>query len=101
MLEKFIKKMLQIYRHQNIMTSQGNNIDNQKGGLNMATKSILKTVYIKNDESAKRLASALENASKKRAKQVKYSRSVSTASAEDIRKMFNTEAESEPRIQSS
>lgn len=58
----------------------------------MATKSILKTVDIRTEKSARRLANALENASNKAAKQVKYSRSVSTASAEDVRKMFRSEA---------
>ena len=54
----------------------------------MATKSILKTVYIKDRLSAKRLASALENAHGKAAKDVTISRTVSVASREDIRKMF-------------
>ena len=54
----------------------------------MATKSILKTVIIKDNTSAKRLATALEQASKKTAKPVSQSRAYTYASDEDIRKMF-------------
>ena len=54
----------------------------------MATKSILKTVYIKDNETAKRLANALENASQKRSDPVNYKRSVSTATRKEIRDMF-------------
>lgn len=54
----------------------------------MATKSILKTVDIRTERSAKRLANALEHAKGKSAKPVELSRSVYTASAEDVRKLF-------------
>lgn len=54
----------------------------------MATKSILKTVYVKDNEAAKRLANALENASQKKSESVNYKRSVSTATRKEIREMF-------------
>ena len=54
----------------------------------MATKSILKTVYIKDNDAAKRLANALENAAQKSSEPVNYKRSVSTASRKEIREMF-------------
>lgn len=54
----------------------------------MATKSILKSVNIKNRKSALGLVNALENASGKHAKPVARSKSFSDASREDIRKMF-------------
>jgi len=54
----------------------------------MATKSILKTVDIRTERSAKRLANALEHAKGKSAKPVEHSRSVYTASVEDVRKLF-------------
>lgn len=54
----------------------------------MATKSILKTVDIRTERGAKRLANALEHAKGKSAKPVEHSRSVYTASAEDVRKLF-------------
>lgn len=57
----------------------------------MATKSILKTIYIKQKEPATRLVSALENASKKGAKAVEMSRSYSEASRTEIAKMFGTQ----------
>lgn len=56
----------------------------------MATKSILKTIHIKSPKSAKRLASALENASGKTAKETEFSRGASDASRDEIRKMFGS-----------
>lgn len=55
----------------------------------MATKSILKTVYIKDNNAARRLASALENAHGKKSKTVTYSRPVSEASRDSIKKIFS------------
>ena len=55
----------------------------------MATKSILKSIQIKDKKSAARLANALENASDKKAKDIKHNRSFSDASRDDIRKMFS------------
>lgn len=60
--------------------------------MDMATKSILKTVYIKDNEAAKRLANALENASQKSSRQVTFSRSVSPATKKEIHDMFDQEA---------
>lgn len=57
----------------------------------MATKSILKTVYIKNNDSARNLANAIDNSSNVVGKKVIFSRSVSEASREDLRKMFSSE----------
>lgn len=57
----------------------------------MATKSILKTVYIKDNETAKKLANALENACRKNEKTVHFKRSVSTATRKEIREMFKQE----------
>lgn len=57
----------------------------------MATKSILKTVYIRDNETARKLAGALENASQKTTKPVVFKRSVSQASQKDIRDMFRQE----------
>jgi len=54
----------------------------------MATKSMLKTVDIRTEKSARRLANALEHASGQSVKPVKYSRAVYTASAEDVRRIF-------------
>ena len=54
----------------------------------MATKSILKTVHIKNKKSAANLAYALENACARRGKEVSYSRLPSTATKEEIQDMF-------------
>jgi hypothetical protein len=55
----------------------------------MSTRSILKTVHIKDSKSARRLASALENASKKKCREVVYSRAVSTAARDEIKAMFH------------
>lgn len=54
----------------------------------MATKSVLKTVHIKDAKAARRLASALENAKGKQSQEVRMSRSVSTASREEVRSIF-------------
>lgn len=54
----------------------------------MATKSILKEVQIKDKASARKLVSALENAGNAKSKRVTVSRTVSTATKEDIRRMF-------------
>lgn len=55
----------------------------------MATKSALKTVYIKDAKSAGKLVRAMENAKGKNSCDVHMSRSVSTATKEDIRKIFH------------
>ena len=57
----------------------------------MATKSILKTVYIKDNEAAKRLINALENANQHTGKNVHFKRSFSNASREEIREIFKQE----------
>lgn len=54
----------------------------------MATKSILKTIHIKERNSANALVRALENAKGKTAKDVVMKRSYSEASRDDIHKMF-------------
>ncbi len=54
----------------------------------MATKSILKTVHIKNPQSAERLISALEDAAAKPEKEAEVSVAASDASREEIRRMF-------------
>ncbi len=59
----------------------------------MATKSILKTIHIKNRRSANALAQALENANKKKAKVVVMTRTYSNASREEIRKIFEGDDE--------
>lgn len=55
----------------------------------MATKSILKTVNITDKQSAKKFINALENAQSKVSKEVVYSRTVSEAKGEEIRKIFD------------
>jgi hypothetical protein len=55
----------------------------------MATKSILKTIVIKDRRSARKLVSALENAGGKKSEPVKQSRSYSYATADEIRAMFS------------
>ena len=57
----------------------------------MATKSILKTVYIKDNESARRLVSALENADRKGAEPVKFRRSYAMATEKEMQEMFSKE----------
>lgn len=64
----------------------------------MATKSILKIVHIKDSESAKRLANALEYAEQKHAQEVKMSRMVSEASRDEIRAIFGKK-QTDDRIQ--
>lgn len=61
---------------------------NVKGGVKMATKSILKNINIKSRKTSTSLVNALENASKKGTKKIEYSRGISAASSEDIRKIF-------------
>lgn len=56
--------------------------------MNMATKSILKNVTIKDKKSALFLVSALENAHGKRSQDVQHQRPYSDASRDEIRKMF-------------
>jgi len=58
--------------------------------INMATKSFLKDINIKNKNSALSLISALENAIGKSKKNVKYNVSVQNVKNEDeIKQMFN------------
>ena len=54
----------------------------------MATKSILKTIHIKEPGAAAALVGALEHAKGKSEKEVVFERSSSEASRADIRKMF-------------
>lgn len=54
----------------------------------MATKSVLKSINIKDRKAAFALVNALENAQGKKAKPVEHSRSFSDASREEIRAMF-------------
>lgn len=56
----------------------------------MATKSILKSVNIKNKGAALSLARAMENAHTRHGNPVNMSRPVSEASEDEIRKMFGT-----------
>ena len=58
------------------------------GDVNMATKSVLKAIHIKDRRAAAALVSALEHAKGKSEKDVKMSRSYSEASKEEIRSMF-------------
>ena len=57
----------------------------------MATKSILKTIHIKERRSALSLVRALENASNKPKKDVVFQRGYSTATKDEIKKMFGAE----------
>ena len=57
----------------------------------MATKSILKTIHIKDSRAARQLANALEYAAERPAKEVTMSKIVTEAGREDIRKMFGIE----------
>lgn len=54
----------------------------------MATKSILKNVYIKDRRTARRLVSALENASGKSSQIVALSRSTKDLDKDEIQKIF-------------
>lgn len=57
----------------------------------MATKSVLKTIHIKKHRNALALVNALENAKGKASEDVYFQRPYSTASREDIKKMFGAE----------
>ncbi len=57
----------------------------------MATKSILKSINIRDKSTAKAFVNALENASGKSAKPVTHARIFTDASKDEIRKMFRTE----------
>jgi prolyl-tRNA editing enzyme YbaK/EbsC (Cys-tRNA(Pro) deacylase) len=59
----------------------------------MATKSVLKTIYIKKAKPAHALVSALENASGKKAKDVVMSRPCATLGKDEVLKMFGREAD--------
>ncbi len=61
----------------------------------MATKSILKTILIKDRKSARALVNALEHASGKGEKQVIMRKGSSEASQSEIRKMFGVEESDE------
>lgn len=54
----------------------------------MATKSILKSIVIKDKKSSSSLINALESAEGKHAKEVSFSRAVRNADDEMIKKMF-------------
>ena len=56
--------------------------------MTVATKSVLKSVRIKDKTSAYRLVNTLEHAEGKRSKVVMHSRTFSDASRDEIRKMF-------------
>nr|DAW18051.1 MAG TPA: hypothetical protein [Caudoviricetes sp.] len=60
----------------------------REGVINVATKSILKTVHIKDNTSARRLANALSNAYDVQHQPVVFKCRVSDASDEEIRAMF-------------
>lgn len=55
----------------------------------MATKSILKNVYIRDRHLAKNLMSALDNAENKSAKVVSLNRGIEEVKGDNIRKLFN------------
>ncbi len=55
----------------------------------MATKSILKSIVIKDKKSSTALVNALESAKGKKANDVTFSRTVRTADDEMIKKMFD------------
>lgn len=54
----------------------------------MATKSFLKNVTMKSKNQSVKLLNALEQAHKKRSKEVEFTRSYVTATQDDVRKMF-------------
>lgn len=60
----------------------------QKGVLWMATKSVLKSIHIRDRRRAASLVRALENAKGKAAAHVVKSRTFSDADRSEIRKMF-------------
>ena len=57
----------------------------------MATKSILKTIHIKERGAAITLVRALENAKGKSEKKVEFKRTPSEASRSDIQKLFGVQ----------
>lgn len=57
----------------------------------MATKSILKSIHIRDKGAAERLVNALQHASGKGSKQITPTRTFSDASREEIHKMFGRE----------
>lgn len=57
----------------------------------MATKSILKNITIKEKTTSRSLINALENADKKKVKDIEFSRGVRTADKELIQKLFGAE----------
>lgn len=57
----------------------------------MATKSILKTIHVKERSVVNALVGALENAKGKQAKDVFLSRSCSDMSRQDIKKIFGSQ----------
>lgn len=59
-----------------------------KGVYIMATKSVLKSIHIRDKRAAERLVSALEHAAEKGSKQVLRTRMFSDANRDEIRKMF-------------
>lgn len=59
----------------------------------MATKSILKTIHIKEPGAAAALINALEHAKGKTEKEVVFERYPSEASRADIRKMFGVNSD--------
>lgn len=60
----------------------------QKGALEMATKSVLKSIHVKDRRQATNLVRALENAKGKAAAPVAKNRSFSDADRSEIRRMF-------------
>lgn len=56
--------------------------------ITVATKSVLKSIHIKDKKAAVRLVCAMENAAKKKSQDVGQTRMFSDASREEIRKMF-------------
>jgi len=55
----------------------------------MSTKSILKNVYIKDPDSARKLVNAMERSQEKQVKPVTVNRAVSEATREEVRVMFS------------
>lgn len=54
----------------------------------MATKSVLKSIEIRDKKTAQALISALENAKGKHAKPVEHQRAFSDATRDEVRKIF-------------
>lgn len=54
----------------------------------MATKSVLKAIYVKKEKPAHALISALENASSKKTKDVLISRPCATLEKDEVLEMF-------------